>query len=115
MPSLDDALVNNAAAVLDDIGDSTTYTPKVGGVSITRSIIFTREDVAEIPGTPSGRAASVIAEIADDATYGVTSITFGGDKVVVPTKFGGGGKAYDIADFIDRSGGWWRVRIYISG
>jgi voltage-gated potassium channel Kch len=108
---------NFAAAAVPQMlamfGVSTTITPK-GASAITRTVRFQRSAQLRTPGTPDGFSASVEAWIADDADLGVTSITFGADKIVVPTQFGGQGLAYAIMDYIERDNGFWHVRVYVN-
>ena len=93
----------------NEFSEQVTYAPKGGSAKLIYAIV-TRQRISPA-GEDAGRTLINQAEImiANDATYGVTTINKGGDKVSLPERIGGTSIDWTVADILDQDEGCWRL------
>jgi len=93
----------------DEFAEMITYTPKGGVGKSIRAQVFRRGIVPASEDTGRVLQGQVEIYIANDATYGVTSINKGGDTVSLPERTGGVSVTYSVADILQQDEGLWHL------
>jgi hypothetical protein len=93
----------------DEFGEPISYTPKGGTAKSIKAQVF-RQGIAPA-SEDTGRVLQSQVEIiiANDATYGVTSINKGGDTVSLPERIGGSNVTFSVADILKQDDGLWHL------
>lgn len=93
----------------DEYAEIILYTPK-GGVAKSIKSIVDRKRILPA-GENSGRTLTNQVEImiANDPTYGVSSVNKGGDTVSLPERIGGTSKSWVVADILEQDEGCWHL------
>ena len=99
----------NCLLNLDEFGELITYTPKGGTAKSIRAVVDRRRIIPA--GEDSGRTLinQVEIVIANEATYGVSSINKGGDLVSLPERIGGALVNWVVADILRQDDGAWHL------
>lgn len=99
----------NALLNVDEFAEAIVYTPKNGTPKSIKAIVERRR--VSPAGEDSGRVLENQAEIfiANNATYGVTSIKKGEDKVSLPERLGQADINWIVADVLGQDDGMWRL------
>lgn len=95
----------------NEFAEEIYYTPK-DGAEKTINAIVNRQPLD--PAAETGNrtiVGQIELEIANDATYGVATITRGGDKARVREIEGGAFKTYVVADIINSDSGSWKLLV----
>lgn len=96
----------------DECAESISYTPN-GGSAKTIKAVINRERLNQ-QGQDQGRTVTKECEIqiANDATYGVTSVSKGNDTVSFPVyNEGGTNVTWRVIEVISKDEGMWHLRV----
>lgn len=98
----------NAILNEDELAEEITYIPKAGS-SLTISAIVIRGRI-----TPDGETDRILQNrceiyIANHATFGVTSVNKGSDKVIFPARVGESAVQWSVVDIFDNDEGMWHL------
>lgn len=111
MGLLDDQMDIDAEAFADSdsFGESVVYTPASGSPVTINAVIVRvpQESAAEGQGT----TVHIEAFVRNDATYGVTTVNRGGDKISVSWKKGGTAADFKVVEILDQDAAMWRLRL----
>jgi hypothetical protein len=93
----------------NEFAEYIVYTPK-GGVEKTIKAIVDRQRINPA-GEDTGRSlqGQIEITIANNETYGISTIIKGGDKVTLPEKIGGDLIDYLVIDILAQDDGMWRL------
>lgn len=93
----------------DEFAENIAYTQK-GGTAKNIKAVIERKRLSPA-SEDSGRTLIDQVEIiiANDATYGMTSINKGGDMVSLPERIGGGNITYIVSDILSQDEGLWHL------
>jgi hypothetical protein len=93
-------------------GEEITYTAK-GEDAVTINANVVRRPIEG--HAPNGLAVVLSVYIANDATYGVTSVTVGADQVTLQARLGDTAQPYRVSDIISHDAGMWHLRLDVNG
>jgi len=93
----------------DEMAEAILYTPKGGTAKSIKAIIDRRRIIPA--GEDSGRTLinQVEIVIANDSTYGVSSVNKGGDTVSLPERIGGVNVTWTVSDIVKQDEGSWQL------
>ena len=93
----------------DEFGELITYTPKGSTGKSIKAQVFRQGIIPASEDTGRVLQSQVEIIIANDATYGVTSINKGGDTVSLPERIGGSSITFSVADILKQDEGLWHL------
>ena len=95
----------------DEFAEVIQYTPKNGSPKSIKAVINRKR--LNPGGEESGRTVQNQTEIfiANDATYGVSSINKGGDEVLFPEVIGGIDVNFVVVDILGEDQGMWHLLV----
>jgi hypothetical protein len=95
----------------DEFAEDITYCPH-GGTNKSIKAIIIRQRI-EPAGEDGGRTIinNMETQIANDATYGMTSIKKGFDKIIAPKTVGGDDVTFIVADILGQDEGMWHLLV----
>jgi hypothetical protein len=116
MGLLDDQLDADAEEFCntDVFGEAITYTPLNGSAKSINAVVMrgVPEPLESNSETrQQGKSINLVVFIRNDATYGVTSVDTGGDKITVARRKGGTAEAINVGQVIEQDAGMWKLRL----
>jgi hypothetical protein len=116
MGLLDDQLDADAVSFVDTdvFGEAITYTP-LNGAAVSINAVVMRGVPEPLESNSEtrqqGKSINLVVFIRNDATYGVTSVDTGGDKITVARRKGGTAEAINVGQVIEQDAGMWKLRL----
>lgn len=101
----------NAILNGDEFAETIAYTPKGGAAKSIKAIVERKRISPASEDTGRTLIDQVEIFIANDATYGVTSINKGGDTVSLPERIGGSNITWSVTDILSQDPGIWHLLI----
>lgn len=95
----------------DEFAEFVTYTPKNSSLKSIKAVV-NREPMRIVGGSRQVAVGVVEIEVANDATYGVTTVKESHDIVTLPYKVGGTPEDFVVQKILGQDEGMWRLECY---